>query len=105
MVVMEPKNVTKDAGYVVYKDLKIVVFYSNDLANMPPEWYTLGNGNEDTIHCIHGVAPLHRWTGETILHCQIFQAPAVVIAYNYFMNAVNCMDQQLTSNPCQCCEK
>jgi hypothetical protein len=96
----EPNNPVPNAGYIIFKDRKTVVFYSNDLASTPPEWFCLGKDREDCIACVHGLAPLPRWTDDSVMNRCVFQVPAVVVAYNLFMNAVDRMDQRRPSNPC-----
>ena len=54
----ELRNPVNNAGYIVYKDRKTVIFYSNDVVSMPPEWFCLRNSQEDCIACVHGLAPL-----------------------------------------------
>jgi hypothetical protein len=56
---IEPQNVAKNCGYIMYKDSNIITFYTSNLAHMPKEWFTIGNDNEDAICCVHGLAPLH----------------------------------------------
>jgi len=58
----EPTKNIKNAGYVLYKDSKVVIFYSHDLDGTFPKWYGLGTNDAQAIHCVHGLAPLHCWT-------------------------------------------
>ncbi len=84
----EPQNVVKNCGYIVYNDSKIVIFYTSNLDDMPKKWFAIGNDNVDAIHCVNGLAPLHRWTDECKINHEKFEMPAIVVAYNLFMNAV-----------------
>jgi hypothetical protein len=84
----EPQNVAKNCGYIMYNDSKIVIFYTSDLADTLKEWFAIGNDNVDAIRCVHCLAPLHRWTDECKINREKFDAPAIVVAYNLFMNAV-----------------
>ena len=80
------------AGYLVFKDSKVVVFYTNDLLENPPEPILQGS-DERAVKCVHGLAKISRWTGTEVLHCTEFFVPAPIVAYNMFMNGVDCMDQ------------
>jgi hypothetical protein len=67
--------------------------------------FAIGNDNVDAIHCVHGLAPLYRWTDECKINREKFDAPTIVVAYNLFMNAVNRMDQRRQPVACQQREK
>ena len=49
----------KNCGFVVFKDRKIIIFYSNDLADTPS--MPIEAPSEHSITCIHGIASLNRW--------------------------------------------
>jgi hypothetical protein len=66
-----PNVLAENCGYVVYKDRKDVVFYSNDLADTPKELVVLGNNDDHAIRCVNGLAKLHRWTDDCILHRKV----------------------------------
>ena len=56
-----PIDMAANCGYIVYKDQKDVVFYSNDLADTPNELVVIGNEDEHAITCVNGsgkVTPL-----------------------------------------------
>ena len=89
----EPKNPVANASYIVFKDSKVHIFYSNDLASTPPGWFCLGNKDNECQACVHGLAALPWWTDECVMNHVNFMAPAVIVAYNLFMNAVDHMDQ------------
>jgi hypothetical protein len=86
--------VAPNCGYVVFKDRKDAVFYTNDLAATPNELVVIGNDDDHAIHCVNGLAKLHRWTDDCMLNRTVFMAPALIVAYNLFMNAVDRMDQR-----------
>jgi hypothetical protein len=86
------------AGYIIWKDTKVVVFYSNNLKSTPSRWIIPGD-NAEAINCVHGLAELHRWTGDKILHRSVFLVPAPIVAYNKYMNGVDRMDQLRSTNP------
>jgi hypothetical protein len=72
---------------------------------MPQELVVIGNADEHAIHCVNGLAKLHRWTDDSMLHRRVFMAPATIVAYNLFMNAVDRMDQHRQPLACQRREK
>ncbi|GMF43760.1 unnamed protein product [Phytophthora fragariaefolia] len=92
------------AGYIVFKDRKVVVFYTNDLkATMSASM--LPSTSPEAVYCCHGTEPLMRWTGDTIMHRKALVAPALIAAYNKCMNAVDRVDQLRSTNPTQRREK
>jgi hypothetical protein len=94
-----PEHLKADkCGYMVLKDSKVVVFYTNDLAGTPPEPISDAS-NAKTVACVHGLASLFRWTGQEILSRREFQVPTIIIAYNVFRNGVDRMDQIRSTNP------
>jgi len=90
--------VAENAGYIVWKDSKLVVFYTNDLASTPSRPILDGTSDE-AISCVRGVAPVKQWTGSETLHQTSFMVPAIIVAYNIYMNAVDRMDQKRATNP------
>ena len=88
-----PFIIVNNARYIIFKDWKMVIFYTNDLASMPPEWYCLVNNRKDCIDCVHGLAPLPCWTDDSVMQHRMFYAPAPVLGYNLMMNGVDHMDQ------------
>jgi hypothetical protein len=81
-----------------------VVFYSNDLLETPPE--AILHGSDDrAIQCVHGLSMISRWTGNEVLHRTDFLVPAPIVAYNKFMNGVDCMDQLCSTHVTQWREK
>lgn len=98
-------NVAPNCGYIIYKDRKDVIFYTNDLAATPNELVVIGNDDSHAIHCVNGLGKLHRWTDDCMLQREVFMAPAIIVAYNLFMNAVDRMDQRRQPLACQRREK
>ena len=85
--------VAENAGYIVWKDKKIVIFYTNDLASSPS--VPILDGSEpEARSAVHGLAILSRWTGKEIFHRTLFSVPSPIVAYNMFMNSVDRMDQK-----------
>ena len=71
---------------------------------MPSQKFLDGNSDE-ALACVHGMAPLHRWKGNEIVGRSVISAPAPIIAYNMYMNAVDVMDQRHSTNATICKEK
>ncbi|HEY9301516.1 MAG TPA: hypothetical protein VIQ31_35160, partial [Phormidium sp.] len=92
--------VAKNSGYIVFKDKKIVLFYSNDLASTPCEPVLDGN-DPRAIDAVHGLAEIKRWLGMECMTRSSLHVPAVVVAYNLYMNAVDRFDQARGTNACQ----
>lgn len=86
----------KNCRYIIWKDKTVATFYTNDLKNTPRE--VVEGISDYTIDCVHGLAVLHRWTGEEVFHRTLFQTPAIIVAYNMFMNGVDRFDQMRTTN-------
>lgn len=96
-VFVSPCNlVAENAGYIVWKDKKVVIFYSNDLAGTPSD-HILDGSSDEAIKCVHGLLPIKRWTGVESFHRTIFMVPAAIVAYNLFMNSVDRMDQMMST--------
>jgi hypothetical protein len=91
-------KVAECAGYVVFKDSKVLVFYSNDLALTPTE-PILSAQNESAVEAVRGLAVIKRWCGHEVFHRTKLKVPAIVAAYNMFMNAVDRMDQIRSTAP------
>ena len=51
-------SVADNAGYIVFKDRKQVLFYSNDLAGTPPK-PILSSANEEAVMCMLGWAKIN----------------------------------------------
>jgi hypothetical protein len=88
----------KKAGYIVWLDSKPVIFYTNDLFCDVPEDIIPGTSDE-AVKCVHGLVDIQRWLGSESFCRTTIRAPAIVVAYNYFMNGVDRMDQQRAVNP------
>lgn len=90
--------VAENAGYIFWKDSKLVVFYTNDLASTPSRCI-LDSTSDEAVLCVRGLAPLKRWTGNESLHRTTFMVPVIIVAYNMYMNSVDRMDQKRATNP------
>ena len=71
-------------GYILFKDKKVVVFYTNDLAETPRQ--DVEGSSEFTLKCVHGLAPLQRWIGNEAMTRTTLQVLCSIVAYNLFMN-------------------
>ena len=94
---------SKNSGYIVFKDRAVVIFYTNDLAETPP--LPIQGCNDESIKCVHGLAPINRWFGNESMHRSIIQVPAIIAAYNIFMNGVDRYDQYRATNAIERKEK
>jgi hypothetical protein len=71
-------NPAKNCGYIVFKDSRLVLFYTNDLVEDPPEPVLLGS-DERAIKCVHGLAKLSHRTGTDVLNQSDFLAAAPIV--------------------------
>ena len=93
-------KVAEKAGYIVWKDKKIVIFYTNDLASSP-SIPIMDGSTPEARSAVNGLAVLSRWTGKEIFHRTNFSVPSPIVAYNLFMNSVDRMDQKRSALPCK----
>ena len=85
-------QVSANIGYIVFKDKKVVGFYTNDLADIL-DTIISRTENDPSVKCVHGLSKIKRWLGTEVFHRTILRVPAIVVAYNIFMNSVDCFDQ------------
>ena len=81
-----------------------MIFYSNDLDGTPTKIFYEGTEPE-AIRLVRGLGPMHRWVGDEILHCTLFQVPVLIVAYNLFMGSVDIFDHCISINNIQRKEK
>ncbi len=93
-----------NSGFIIFKGSKIVVYYSNDLLETPPE-AVLHGSDDRAVKCVQGLSTISRWMGNENLHQTNFSVPAPIVAYNKFMNGVDCMDQLYSTHVTQRREK
>ena len=91
-------DLAENAGFLVKKDSKVVIFYCNCLKLTPPAEITIGN-DEEAIKCVNGMGTIQRWTGKETMHRTNLSVPAIIVAYNNYMNSVDRMDHIRSSNP------
>ncbi len=97
-------DIAENAGFAVLKDAKVVVFYTNDLKATPTA-PMLPMESDEAIDAVNGTCIIRRWTGSEVMHRSSIEVPAIVGAYNSFMNAVDRMDQIRSSCPTRRREK
>eukprot|EP00549_Striatella_unipunctata_P003679 CAMPEP_0118677304 /NCGR_PEP_ID=MMETSP0800-20121206/2553_1 /TAXON_ID=210618 ORGANISM="Striatella unipunctata, Strain CCMP2910" /NCGR_SAMPLE_ID=MMETSP0800 /ASSEMBLY_ACC=CAM_ASM_000638 /LENGTH=111 /DNA_ID=CAMNT_0006572963 /DNA_START=878 /DNA_END=1210 /DNA_ORIENTATION=- len=88
----------ENAGYILWKGTKIVMFYTNDLKGTTTNPLSPGT-SEEALKFVHGLVKLYRWTGDELLQRTEFFVPAPIVAYHMYMNSVDCMDQCQSTNP------
>lgn len=81
-----------------------VIFYMNHLRETPIK-DLLVQTYPEAIDLVHGLGPVHRWTGTEYLTRRTFMVPSPIVAYNVFMNSVDIMDQRRSSTKTQSREK
>ncbi|ETN20234.1 hypothetical protein PPTG_03279 [Phytophthora nicotianae INRA-310] len=86
------------AGYIVFRDKRVVLFYTNDLAVTPLEDILDGSAPEAQA-CCRGISFVQRWTGTKVFRRSNVRAPTHVAIYNKFMNDVDRFDQMRSTNP------
>jgi hypothetical protein len=53
-------NAADKAGYIVLKDSKVVIFYTNNLLENPTK-LTLDGTDDRAVKCVHGLSKLSCW--------------------------------------------
>lgn len=89
---------SEKSGFRIFRDRAVVVFYTNDLKEKPNQSIE-PHTDPHTIECVHGTADLHRWLGSESMRRTVLKAPACIVAYNLFMNAVSRVDQVHAASP------
>ena len=85
-------NFAEKAGYILFKDSKAVIFYSNDLG-LTPSKPILHSHEDEAISAVRGIGNMQRWTGSENLVRTDFGTPNLIISCNMFMNGVDRFDQ------------
>ena len=92
------------AGFIVFKDTKTVVFYTNDLAfDVPfqtPMVYSASTAREQLkmTQCVRGLVNIKRWTDDSYATKTDYKVPVSIALYNMLMNSVDVMDQYRANN-------
>ena len=98
------KTVSKKCGFIIWKDKKVIPFYTNDLA-FTPDADILQGKDLQAINAVHGLAPLKRWCGTESMQGTTILVPAPIVAYNMFMGSVDIIDQKNQSTSAKRKEK
>jgi hypothetical protein len=69
-------NISEKSGFVVLKDAKVVVFFTNDLKTTPTA-PMLPMGSDEAIHAVNEPCTI-RWTGSEVMHQSMIEVPAIV---------------------------
>lgn len=98
-------TVSEKAGFILFMDNKLVIFYTNDLAHTPTE-DILNATSESCIAAVRGLVGVRRWIKDVdIFHRSLLQVPVMILIYNIFMSGVDRLDQQRSTNPIRRREK
>ena len=90
--------IQKNCGYIVFKDKRPVLFYTNDLKETPTK--RIQGVNEESVRCVGGLLILKRWTDECTTTSKSFYVPSIIVAYNHLMNVFDIFDQVRTYSAC-----
>ena len=93
-----------NSGFIMFKDTKIVLFYSNELASTPFE-RICNSGDQRSICAVHGSVQTERWLGYETIGRSRFSCLAIIASYQLFMNGVDHVDQMRSANPTNRVEK
>ena len=87
-----------NSGFIFFKDAKVVIFYSNDLANTP--YARICDSSDDRcVETVRGLVAIERWTGSEHIGRSRINCPAIIVSYQLFMNGVDRVDQMRSTNP------
>ncbi|OWZ00028.1 hypothetical protein PHMEG_00028870 [Phytophthora megakarya] len=95
-----PVTIASHAGYIVFKDSRTIIFYTNDLTVTMSE-SILSSSSQEAVRYVHGLHPIARWTGAEMMHMALLYVPVSIAAFNKFMNAVDRVDQLRSTNSTQ----
>ncbi|RLN49201.1 hypothetical protein BBJ28_00014775, partial [Nothophytophthora sp. Chile5] len=87
-----------NAGFIVFLDKQVVVFYTNDLAKTPRARVLTDDSDEAAV-CCHGLYPLQRWADTESMTCTTLMVPTIIVAYNNAMNGVDRVNQLRHARP------
>ena len=91
------KKYSKNCGYIVLQDSKIVIFYSNDLdGTLSKDIYDVTD--EEAIKLVRGLGPMYRCVGNESLNKTCFQVPVLIVACNIFMGSVDILYHRISIN-------
>ena len=88
----DPKLVpSQNAAFILFKDKKVCQFYTNALTGTMSEDFLMGDAHEAHV-LVHGLAPIRRWTQESVGGRSVLMVPRLVAHYNKYMCAVDRVD-------------
>ena len=90
--------IKNNCGYIVFKDKRPVLFYTNDLKETPTK--RIQGVNEESVRCVGGLLILKRWTDECTTTSKLFYVSSIIVDYNNLMNGVDSFDQVRTYSAC-----
>ena len=102
--IIDDNLIQKNSGFIMFKDAKIVVFYSNDLAATPHQ-RICESSDERSIFAVRGTVEIERWLGTESIGRSRIECPAIIASYQLFMNGVDRVDQMRSTNPTKRAEK
>lgn len=85
------------AGFLLFQDRATVIFYSNDLKDTLSQRIS-SSDNPHAVHCVPSLDDLPRWMEHECLKKTTLSVPAIIMAYNLFMNAEYRVDQVRASS-------
>ena len=97
------KTVAPNCGYILWKDRKVVVFYTNDLSGTPTNDFlhiAKETDSEELIRCVGGLVDIKRWDDECRNVRRMFSCLVCITVYNKLMNGVDCKDQRIETMVC-----
>jgi len=90
--VIPDKYIQPNSGFIFFKDAKVVIFHSNDLASTPHD-RICKDTDARSITSVRGLAMIERWTGVEIIARSRINCPTINISYQLFMNSFDRVDQ------------
>ena len=96
---------SKIGGYIIYKDNRTCIFYTNHLSKTPPK-YVIEVTHKDSIECVHVLGEMHRFdrTKHKVTKT-VYNVHNITVAYNKYMNNVDLVDQRRKTSYTQRKEK
>ena len=89
-----PRSKALNCGYIVYKDNKLVIFYTNNLQGTPSR-YILKGENVEAVKLVHGLGEILRYDkSKYTVNKKVYLVPNIIVAYNLYMNNVDLVDQR-----------
>ena len=85
-------NLADKSGFIIFKDKKIVIFYTNDLAFTPSRDLLLRRSDE-AEKAVNFLGIICWWTGNESLTQTEFLVPNVIVACNKFIGGIDRLDQ------------